>query len=287
MQVGALRALFEAGYKPDLLVGTSIGAANAVGLAILGFNPDGLAVLESIYRNVADAHLMDPRLGRMMLRALSGRPNHHASQRVREYFIAAGVKPDLRFDQVTNVRLGLVSADLVTGKPVIYGQDPSEFVLDGLMASIALPPWFAPIEKEGKYIVDGGALSNLPIEPALAMGATRIIALNLDDPRTLPGNDNALNQLIGKLVFALSRRHISLEAALAEARGIPIHWIELRGRDVTPIWDFSHYREFTQVGYEIASRTIADWNFSGQVELAYPALFNVNYHPYGSAMRKE
>ena len=33
MQVGALRALFEAGYKPDLQVGTSIGAGNTAGLA--------------------------------------------------------------------------------------------------------------------------------------------------------------------------------------------------------------------------------------------------------------
>ena len=32
MQVGALRALFEAGYKPDLLVGTSIGAVNGAAI---------------------------------------------------------------------------------------------------------------------------------------------------------------------------------------------------------------------------------------------------------------
>ena len=36
LQVGAFRALFEAGYQPDLLVGTSIGAVNAAGLAIVG-----------------------------------------------------------------------------------------------------------------------------------------------------------------------------------------------------------------------------------------------------------
>lgn len=36
LQVGALRALLEAGIVPDLLVGTSIGAANAAGLALWG-----------------------------------------------------------------------------------------------------------------------------------------------------------------------------------------------------------------------------------------------------------
>jgi NTE family protein len=46
LQVGALRALFEAGYQPDLLVGTSIGAANAACLAFWGVNMDGIAALE-------------------------------------------------------------------------------------------------------------------------------------------------------------------------------------------------------------------------------------------------
>jgi NTE family protein len=41
MQVGALRALLEAGPKPDLLVGTSIGAVNAVGLALWGMDRIG------------------------------------------------------------------------------------------------------------------------------------------------------------------------------------------------------------------------------------------------------
>ena len=46
LQVGAMRALLEAGFVPDLLVGTSIGAANAAGLALWGVNLDGLAALD-------------------------------------------------------------------------------------------------------------------------------------------------------------------------------------------------------------------------------------------------
>ena len=38
MQVGALRALLEAGYQPDLLVETSIGAINAAYLAVWGWS---------------------------------------------------------------------------------------------------------------------------------------------------------------------------------------------------------------------------------------------------------
>jgi NTE family protein len=268
MQIGALRALLEAGFKPDLLVGTSIGAVNATGLALWGVDLAGIDALERAFREVADANLMDPRLARLMLRALFGRPNHHASQRVRGFFIAAGIAPDLRFDQMKDVRLGLIGSDLDSGRPVIYGQDPSQSVLDGLLTSIALPPWFAPVEKDGHIIMDGGALSNLPIEPALTMGATEIIALDLDDPRTEPGSGHSLNQYLGKLAFALSRRHICLESALAEAKGVPIHCIELRSPEVTPIWDFSKCRDLVGIGYDVACHKISGWINDNQPESA-------------------
>ena len=167
LQVGALRALFEAGFKPDLLVGTSIGAVNSAGLALWGVNLAGVDALERAYQEVSNANLMDPRLSRIMLRALSGRPNHHASRRVAEYLISKGITPDVRFDQFTHIRLALIGSDLNTGQPIIYGQDPGQSVLEGILASIAIPPFFAPLLKDGQFIMDGGALSPLPVEPAM------------------------------------------------------------------------------------------------------------------------
>lgn len=55
---GALRALLEADVLPDLLVGTSAGALNAVHLAVHGFTPQGLASLEDAWRDAAAADLM-------------------------------------------------------------------------------------------------------------------------------------------------------------------------------------------------------------------------------------
>jgi NTE family protein len=257
MQVGALRALIEAGYKPDLLVGTSIGAINSVGLALWGVNLAGIQTLEEAFKEVAEANLMDARLSRFTLRILTGQANSSRQRQVEKFFISQGISPDLHFDQVTNIRLALIGSDLNTGKPVIYGQNPKQSVLEGMMASIALPPWFAPLKKDGHLIMDGGALSNLPIEPALVMGASEIIALDLDDPRILPESDNLFSLYFTKLAFALSRRHISLETALAERQGVPTHCIELQSPDVTPIWDFSNYRQLIQTGYEIACREIS------------------------------
>src|SRR5512133_356989 len=65
LQVGAMRALLEAGLVPDLLVGTSIGAANATGLALWGVDLEGLATLERVWDQVANAELLDV-------------PGHHA-----------------------------------------------------------------------------------------------------------------------------------------------------------------------------------------------------------------
>lgn len=270
MQVGALRALIEAGFKPDLLVGTSIGAVNAAGLALWGVNLAGVAELERAFQEVVDANLMDPRLARLTLRILSGRPNHHASRRVAMMLSAKGITPDFRFDQVTSARLALIGSDLDTGSPVIYGQDPKQSLLEGLLASIALPPWFAPVEKDGHFIMDGGVLSNLPIEPAMRLGATEIIALDLNDPASLIGNTRGFNQYLWKLVFAVTQRQICLETALAETRGVPVHFLHLRSSPPVPLWDFSTYRDLIGIGYKIASQEIAGWANDGWTEPARP-----------------
>ena len=220
MQVGALRALFEAGYKPDLLVGTSIGAVNAAGLALWGVNLDGVIALERAYQELAEAHLMDPPIGQLAFHALSGRPNKHASQRAADLAISMGIRPDLRFDQVPHARLAFIGTDLDTGKTVIYGQDLSQSVLEGLLASTAIPPWFAPVEKDDQFIIDGGILSNLPIEPALTLGATGIIALDLmNDPASLHENSLEATQQLEKIVFAVLQRQACVETELAKARG--------------------------------------------------------------------
>jgi len=263
LQLGALRALFEAGIQPDMLVGTSIGAANATGLALWGVSQTGLEALERSYQKMADSNLMNPRFAHLMRRLLSGHPSDYGSRRVAEFFIAEGITPELRFDQITDVRLALVGADLVSCKPVIYGQDPAQPILEGLLASVALPPWFAPIEDNGQYIVDGGILSNLPIEPALQMGATEIIAFDLDDPGLSAEHSQGVSQFLGQIAFAVSQRYVQLETALAEARGVPVHRIELRSPEPTQLWDFQNYRQLIQVGYETAAREIPGWARAG------------------------
>ena len=102
-------------------------------------------------------------------------------------------------------------------------------VLEGLLASVALPPWFAPVELDSRFVIDGGLLSNLPIEPALTLGATAIIALDLmDEPASLHENAIGAAQRLERLIFAVLQRQAFMETELARARGVRVHHMQLR-----------------------------------------------------------
>jgi NTE family protein len=172
-----------------------------------------------------------------------------------------GITSDIRFDQMPHARLAMIGTDLESGRTVIYGQDHSQSVLEGLLASTAIPPWFAPLEKDGEFIIDGGILSNLPVEPALTLGATEIIALDLmNDPVSLPKNKLEVTQRLEKLVFAVLQRQVFVETELARAQRVQVHYMQLKSSPPIPIWDFSKHRKLIEIGYEIASRKIRDWD---------------------------
>jgi NTE family protein len=255
LQVGAVRALLEAGYQPDLLVGTSIGAVNATYLALHGPTLTSLPGLIEAWHDAAAADLLPANYLWLTVRVLFNRAGWRPYHRMRDFFIAHGATPDLRFGDL-GTRLILVAADLNTGRSVLYGADPQQSVLEGLLASTALPPWVHPLEKDEQFLVDGGVVSTLPIEPALAQGAREIIALDLADPREVPVEAHGFGPFLGKLMNTIERRQQEMELALAEARDVPVWRIALQGEQPVPIWDFSHTDELIERGYAIAGGEI-------------------------------
>jgi NTE family protein len=273
MQVGALRALLEEGLKPDLLVGTSIGAINAAGLALWGMNIAGIQKLEHAYQRMQESKLLDPRLFQFAWNAVERRDNHCASRAARELLIAAGIASEFRFGQIRDVCLATVAADLHTGEPLIYGLDPEQSVLDGVIASIAIPPWFAPIEIDGRYVVDGGALSNVPIQPALDLGATEIIALNLQHPDINADAAKVPGPLPKKLAFATLQRQLHLEMELASARGVSVRHVSLRSIPSVPLWDFRTHRDLFKIGYDTMQNEMSRWSQNSQPKWNFLRLF--------------
>jgi predicted acylesterase/phospholipase RssA len=67
------------------------------------------------------------------------------------------------------VELYVVAADLNSCQKVVFGANPADSILEGKLASAALPPRTQPIQKENRYLMDGAFVSNLLIETALQM----------------------------------------------------------------------------------------------------------------------
>ena len=256
LQIGAMYALLEYGLKPDFVIGASIGAVNATFLALNGFSKGTIDKLASAWRLAQASDLMPANYLWLTVRAMFNRSSNDPSRRLRDFFIAQGLAPELSFSGISQPNLVIVSADLNSGQPILHGEHPDDNVLDALLLSTALPPWFMPVRTEDHYLVDGGMVSNLPVEPALKLGATEIVALDLNDSRELLGAGEGVRGFFDRLIYAVGKRQIDLEIELAEARRVPLLYIGLTGDAPVPIWDFTHTDQLITQGYEIARRVI-------------------------------
>jgi len=260
LQVGALRALLEAGLQPDLMVGTSVGAINATYLAVHGATLASLDGLIQAWHDVAAADLLPANYLWLTMRVLFNRVGWRPHHRMRDFFVAHGLSPDLRFGDIRGLRLILVAADLNAGRPILYGANSQQSVLEGLLASTALPPWVHPLERQGQLLIDGGVVSPLPIEPALAQGAREIIALDLADPRQVPSAEaHGFGPFLGKLMNTIERRQREMEMALAAARGVPVWHVALQVEQPVAIWDFGRTPELIERGHAITRREMMHW----------------------------
>lgn len=265
LQVGAMYALLDCGLQPDLLLGASIGAVNASFLALNGFSKESLDKLAAAWHNAGATDLIPANYLWLTVRAMFGRSSRDPSRHLRDFFVTHGLTPELCFADIKQAQLVIVSADLNTGKPILHGEFPEDNVLDALLLSTALPPWFMPVRKQDRYLMDGGVVSNLPVESALKLGATGIVALDLIDSREMFGVGDGVRGFLDRLIYSVEKRQLDLELELAEARGIPIFYLELTGELPIPIWDFHHTDELITQGYEIAKRVIDGQRFTNPI----------------------
>lgn len=104
-----------------------------------------------------------------------------------------------------------VATDMVEGKPVIMKNGS---LSTALRATMAIPGVFAPVEREGKVLADGGLVNNIPTNVAKEMGAEIIIAIDIGTPlgdrRTLQSIGGILSQSIGVALIGNDRRSLAL-----------------------------------------------------------------------------
>jgi NTE family protein len=83
---------------------------------------------------------------------------------------------ELDFNQL-KIPLSCVATDIDTGEEIIID---SGKVIDAIRASISLPGIFTVVKREGRYLVDGGLTTPVPVNVVRNMGADFVIAVNVN-----------------------------------------------------------------------------------------------------------
>jgi NTE family protein len=179
VQVGMLMALSDAGVRPDLVVGSSVGALNA---AFFAGEPTaaGAAKLATIWRGLRRRDVFP-----FTLRTLANwfGPTGALFESVR---LRRLIEENLGYENLQEAGVPLhVVATSLAGESVCLS---SGRAADAVMASAAIPAVFPAVEIGGRYLMDGAVSGNTPILTAAEIGATRIIVLptgfacNLHEP---------------------------------------------------------------------------------------------------------
>jgi NTE family protein len=258
LQVGALQVLIEEGIKPDLIVGSSVGAINGAALAV-GPDAVGLEQLEQFWLGAEATKIYSSNLITMALRMLLKRESLVSSDEFHR-FVRRHVLPQAEnFADLESTRLYITAVDLASGKLHIFGDDPADSLVDAIMASTSIQPFFPPWSIAGRRFIDGGYLSNLPLLTAIERGADQIYALDL----TALGDQDQRKQ--GLIPILLHEADIVLyhlaQFEIAEATrtlGDRLHHIQMPDFDGHSLFDFSRTREMIQRGRAIMRQYLAD-----------------------------
>lgn len=158
--IGVLRALEEAGIRPDIVVGTSAGALVGA-IYASGATP---VQIEQAARELDVAGLIDWTLdSRGLMRG------EHIAQWVETATHGRSIES-------FPIRFGAVATDLRSGEAVLLDAGRPG---DAVRASAAVPGTTVPIPYRGGHLIDGGVSSLVPVRFARALGADLIIAVDI------------------------------------------------------------------------------------------------------------
>lgn len=226
--IGAIQEMEALGLRPDLVVGTSMGAIIG-GLYASGVSPDSLGELVS---DVDWAEIFNPEPERSKL-------SYRHKQQQADFpgtaslgvsldgiVLPTGVIPDqylLReLRQITPVRMEIadfdalpipfraIATDISTGEAVIIdrGELPT-----AMRASMSVPGVFPAVSIDNRLLVDGGLSANIPVQAARDLGAEIVIALwtpsALLQTEEIDTVVDVLGQTVSLLILANERAEIA------------------------------------------------------------------------------
>jgi NTE family protein len=176
--VGVLRALEENKIPIDAIVGASAGAL------IGGCYATGLPIdrLEEMGRSFRWRHT-----SRLAFSRLGLQSNAHLETFLRKHL------PVTRFEDL-KIPFGAMVTDLIKKESLVF-RDSGDLPF-AIRASCAVPALYTPVrDREGRFLIDGGILCNLPIKHTRELGADLVIAVDVNfdgvkfftEPRTALG----------------------------------------------------------------------------------------------------
>jgi NTE family protein len=149
------------------------------------------------------------------------------------------------FDQL-KVPYRAVATDLVTGTPVVL---KSGELAKAMRASMSIPSALAPVELEGKLLVDGGVSNNVPVDVARELCRPDvIIAVDVGAPLALASELTSILSITNQLTSILTVRNAQQQIKTLGRKDI---LITPDLKDISSI-DFNRAPEAVQIGYAAA-----------------------------------
>ncbi len=200
--IGILQVLEEAGIKPEVIAGTSMGAV------IGSFYASGLTPSEM--EKMATSITKDE-----VKKLLPKRPSltHLVdNERIKKLFYR--VLGDKKIEDLP-IKFGCVATDILSGKEIYFTSGP---VVEAILASSAIPGFFPTVKIGERYLVDGGVVDPIPVELTKRLGADFVIAVNVMSWKARGAEHEEPN---GEGNFADKVKKAILKLIMGEEKGPP------------------------------------------------------------------
>ena len=239
-----LQALAEAGVRPDLVLGTSVGALN--GVFVAAHRDPGAAVpeLAAVWRDGVAAEAFGGSLfGRVRTLARSGthlHPNEPLRQLLEGLPVGRIEELALPF-QCVAASIERAAAHWFTAGPIV----------PAVLASAAVPGLLPPVRVGDEHFFDGGLVHSIPVGRALELGARTVYVLHvgrIERPLQVPSRPWE----VGLVAFEIARRYRFTEDMAAVPPGVTVHVLPA-GAEGPPGVDLSQlrYRDASRVDEHI------------------------------------
>ena len=214
-EVGMLKALVEAGIRPDLVVGTSIGALNGV---VVAADPSVTTIerLVEAWHDISRSAIFRGNVFARVISAFRYRTHLHSNQPLRHLLESAITAR--RFEDLA-VRFECVAACVEDASEHWFRSGP---LLDAVLASAALPGVLPAVEIDGRHYIDGGVVNSIPMSRAIELGASTLYVLQVGhiderlEPARTPWD-------VGMVTFEISRRHRFMRDMAQLPDGVDVH----------------------------------------------------------------